>query len=56
MIPENSPNVKIDEGCNWVWSDIQTNRRQNGSNREDFKQSVRLSLCDYGNAHTSNPV
>ena len=31
-----------------------TNRKQNPSNRDDFKQQVRLSLCNCENAKTSN--
>ena len=38
MIPKNSPNFEMDEGHIWVWSTIQTSRKQNASNREDFKQ------------------
>ena len=37
MIHWNSPNGEIDEGYIWIWSIIQTNRKQNASNREDFK-------------------
>ena len=33
-----------------------TNRKQNASNREDFNQVVKLSLCDCGNAQTSDSV
>ena len=46
----------MNEGYIWVWSTVQTSRKENASNREDFKQEVTLSLCDYGNAQTSNPV
>ena len=35
---------------------MQRSRKQNVSNREDFKQYKRLSLCDCGNAQTSNSV
>ena len=54
MIPWNSPNGGMDEGNVWVGSTIQTNRNQNASNREDFEDDIRLSLCDCGNAPTSN--
>ena len=40
---------KMDEGYIWVWSTIQTNRKENASIRENFKQQVTLSLCDCGN-------
>ena len=49
-------NGEIDEGYIWVWSIIQTNRKQNASNRKDFKEKVRLSLYDCRNAQTNNPV
>ena len=52
----NIPNVEIDEGYIWVWSTTQTNRNQNESNRDSFKQWVGLSLHDCRNAQTSNPV
>ena len=54
--PWSSPNGEIDEGYIWVWSTRQTNREQNTSDREDFKQQVRLSLCDCRNTRSSNPV
>ena len=38
MIPWNSPNSEMDEGHIWVWSTAQLSRKQNASNREDFKQ------------------
>ena len=38
MIPKNNPHGKMDEGHIWVWSTLQTNRKQNESNREDFEQ------------------
>ena len=34
----------------------QTNKKQNGSIWEDFKQQVSLSLCNCGNAQISNPL
>ena len=46
----------MDEGHIWVGSIIQTNRKQNANNREDFEQQVRLSLCQCGDAQTSNWV
>ena len=46
----------MDEGHISVLSTIQKNRKQNASNREDFKQYVRLSWCDCGNAQTNNQV
>ena len=53
----NCPNSGIDEGHIWVWSAIQTNRKQNACNRKDFAHWVRLlNLCDYRNAQTSNLV
>ena len=33
-----------------------TNKKQNASILEDFKQQVNLSLCNCGNAQTSNPL
>ena len=50
MIASNSPNGEMDDGYIWVRLTIQTNRKQNASNTEDFKQQVRLSLRDCGNA------
>ena len=44
----------MDEGQIWVWSTLQTWRKQNADEAEDFKQKVRLSLCDCGNAQTGN--
>ena len=35
---------------------LMTNRKQNASNREDFNQVVKLSLCDCGNAQISDSV
>ena len=46
----------MDEGYNWVWLIIQSNRKQNASNSKDFKHKVRLSMCECGNAQTSNLV
>ena len=37
IVPWNSPNSEIDEGHIWVGSTIQTNRKQNTSKKEDFK-------------------
>ena len=38
MVPWNSATGDMDEGYIWVWSTMQTNREQNASNMEDFKQ------------------
>ena len=38
LIPWNSPNDEMGEEYIWVWSTIQTNRKQNANNRKDFKQ------------------
>ena len=46
----------MEEGHIWVESTVQTSRKQNVNNRQDFKQYVRLNLCNCGNAQTSNPV
>ena len=51
IIPRSSPNDEI--FLNLI---NHTNRKQNANNREDFKQQVKLSLCDCENAHTGNPV
>ena len=32
------PNGEMDEGYIWVWSTMQTNRKQTASSREDFMQ------------------
>ena len=45
----------MNEGPIWVWSTIRTSRNQNASSWEDFKQQVRLNLCDCGNTQASNP-
>ena len=37
-IPWNSANDEMGEGYIWVWSTLQTNRKQNANNRKDFKQ------------------
>ena len=37
IIPWNNPNGEIDEGHTRVGSTIQTNRKQNASNRDDLK-------------------
>ena len=44
----------MDDGHIWVWSTIQTSRKQNATNMEDFKQEVRLSLYDCENTQTCN--
>ena len=46
----------MDEGYNWVWLIIQSNRKQNASNSKDFKLKVRLSMYECRNAQTSNLV
>ena len=46
----------MQKGHIWVESTVQTSRKLNVNNRQDFKQYVRLNLCDSGNAQTSNPV
>ena len=51
-----SLNGKMEERHTWVESTVQTSRILNVNNRQDFKQYVRLNLCDCGNAQTSNPV
>ena len=40
MIPRSTPNGEMDKGYIWVWLTIQTNRKQNASNREDLKQQA----------------
>ena len=51
-----SYNGEIDEEHILVWSTKQTCSKGNGRNREDFRQWVRLSLCDYRYTQTSNPL
>ena len=34
----------------------QPKKNLNSSDREDFEQQVRLTLCDCGNAQTDDPV
>ena len=38
------------------FNQTQKQTKQNGSNKEDFKQWVRLGLCDCGNDQASNPT
>ena len=38
MTPWNSPNSEMDNAHIWIGSTMQTNRKQNASNREDFEQ------------------
>ena len=40
----------MDEGHIWVWSTIQTVRKENASNMQDFKKKVRLLAWGCENA------